>query len=354
MDVTQSQLSRPGRAAAGRNGSGDAMSGPLLWVCLGVLYTVWGSTYLAIKIAIRTIPPFLMASTRFLVAGSVLFAWAVRRGDRAADPIGRRQWISAAVVGGALLVGGNGGVVWAEQRIASGTVALIIATVPLWMAVIDRVASGERLPRAAVIGLLVGFAGLALLVGRPGGHLDPLGVAVATGAAVCWAAGSVYARRSSLPSRPLVSAGMEMIAGGVLLAVLGLVSGEAGQLDMSKVSAGSLAGLAYLIVFGSLVAFSSYAWLLSHARLSLVSTYPYVNPVVAVFLGWAILSEPITGRTVVASAVIVIGVALIVASRTVPKRIPPPTDAGPCERPDEERDEERDRREPSTQRSIRP
>ncbi len=201
------------------------------------------------------------------------------------------------------------------------------------MALIDRVVSGERLPRVAVAGLLLGFGGLALLVGRPGGHLDVVGALVAVGASLSWASGSVYARRAPLPSRPLMAASMEMLAGGAFLAVAGLIGGEVGRVHLSGISAESLAGLLYLIVFGSLVAFSAYAWLLSHARLSLVSTYAYVNPVVAVFLGWAILSEPITSRTLLASGVIVTAVALIVAARTVPKRLPPPTDAGPSERP---------------------
>jgi drug/metabolite transporter (DMT)-like permease len=197
--------------------------------------------------------------------------------------------------------------------------------------VIDRAVTGERLPRAAVIGLLLGFAGLALLVGRLGGRIDGLGVLAAMGGALSWAAGSVYARRSALPARPLVSAGMEMLAGGVLLAIVGTAAGQAGHLHPSQVTWHSAVALLYLIVFGSLVAFSAYAWLLSHARLSLVSTYAFVNPVVAVFLGWALLSEPITGRTVLASAVIVAGVALIITARAVPRRIPPPTDTGPCE-----------------------
>ena len=302
-----------------------------MWIPLGILYTVWGSTYLAIKFGIRTIPPFLMASTRFLVAGTVLFIWASRRGDRRQDRIGLPQWRAAAIVGTALLAGGNGGVVWAEGRVASGIVALIIATVPLWMAIVDRLVSRERLPPLAILGLVLGFAGLALLVGRPGGRIDALGVLVAMGASLSWATGSVYARRAPLPSRPLVSAAMEMLAGGLVLGILGVLSGEAARFDASAVSLGSILGLLYLIVFGSLVAFSAYAWLLTHAKLSLVSTYAYVNPMVAVFLGWLVLSEPIGGRTFLASAVIVVAVAMIIRARTVPRAIPPPTDAGPCD-----------------------
>ena len=327
--MTRNPSTRPSPGRAAGNGAGSRASGPLLWICLALLYVVWGSTYVAIKVAIRTIPPFFMASTRFLVAGTILFLWAFRRGDRTGDRLGWRQWRDAAIVGGALLMGGNGGVVWAEGRVPSGIVALIIATVPLWMALIDRAVSGQRLPRMALGGLLLGFAGLALLVGRPGGHVSAVGVAVAMGAALSWAAGSVYARRSALPSRALVASGMELICGGALLAIAGLVSGEAGQLHPSEVSPASLAGLVYLIVFGSIVAFSAYVWLLGHARLSLVSTYAYVNPVVAVFLGWPILGEPVTGRTVVASAVIVIAVALIVAAQTSARRLPAAAEAEP-------------------------
>lgn len=298
---------------------------------MAILYVVWGSTYLAIKIAIKTLPPFLMASARFLVAGAVLFAITLRSSRREGTRLGLRQWRASAIVGTALLFGGNGGVVWAEGRIDSGVAALVIATVPLWMAIVDRIVTGERLPRASVAGLVLGFAGLALLVGRPGGQIDPLGVAVVLGASLSWAAGSVYARRAPLPSQPLLAAGMEMLCGGAVLLLVGLVGGEVSNVHLDAISLSSAMALLYLIVVGSLVAFSAYAWLLSHAKLSLISTYAYVNPVVAVFLGWAILSERITGRTILASAVIVAAVALIVASRTVPRRLSLPTDTGPCE-----------------------
>jgi drug/metabolite transporter (DMT)-like permease len=200
------------------------------------------------------------------------------------------------------------------------------------MAVFDRVAFRQRLPRMAVAGLVLGFAGLALLVtnGRRGG-VDVVAAVVSVLAAGSWAAGSVYSKRAPLPRRPLVGAGMEMLAGGALLAVMGLATGELGRLHPSRVSAESFLGLAYLMVFGSLVAFTAYVWLLKRARLSLVGTYAYVNPVVAVFLGWLILSEPITGRTLVASGVIMVAVALIVTARSGPARPPPPADAGPYE-----------------------
>jgi drug/metabolite transporter (DMT)-like permease len=308
-----------------------------VWAALGVLYFVWGSTYLAIKLGIESIPPLLMAGARFLLAGGLLYAVAIRSGDVAGDRPGLRQWRASAIVGGALLAVGNGGVTWAEHRdVPTGVVALIVATVPLWMALIDRVVNGQRLPPLVVFGLVLGFFGLALLVGRSDGWIDPLGTALVVVASLSWAAGSVYARRAPLPRRALLAAGMEMVCGGALLALAGVASGEVADLDPGAITARSVLGLAYLILFGSIVAFSAYAWLLGSARLTLVSTYAYVNPVVAVFLGWAILSEPVTGRTLVASAVILVAVALIVTARARPEPVPPPPAAGPPLEPAEE------------------
>jgi drug/metabolite transporter (DMT)-like permease len=284
------------------------------WAALGIVYLVWGSTYLAIRIAIETLPPFLMAATRFLVAGSALFVFstAIRRGGGAKDPIGPAQWRAAAIVGGALLLGGNGGVVWAEQRIASGVAALLVAMLPLWMAILDRVCFGRRLSRRGGLGLALGFSGLVLLVGRiDRGGVDPLGALVCVLASFSWAAGSVYARTAPLPHRPLVATAMEMLAGGALLAVVGVAAGELGRVQLEAFSVRSVLALAYLIVFGSLLAFSAYIWLLHSAPLPLVATYAYVNPVVAVLLGWALLDEPITPQMILAGAIIVIAVALI-------------------------------------------
>jgi drug/metabolite transporter (DMT)-like permease len=302
-------------------------------VALAVLYFVWGSTYLAIKVAIESIPPLLMAAVRFIIAGALLLAWAIPRGRRRSDPLGWRQWGAAAIVGGALLLVGNGGVVLAEHRgVPTGIVALIVATVPLWMAVMDWVVARQRLPRIAVGGLVLGFAGLALLVGRPGGHADALGTGIVILASFSWAAGSVYSRRAPLPRRAFVASGMELLCGGALLAVAGAASGELGAIHLSRITTGSVVGLVYLILIGSIVAYSAYVWLLASAPLSIAGTYAYVNPVVAVLLGWAFLSEAIGARTVIASAVILAGVALIVTSRSA-QSIPPPTDAPPPEPP---------------------
>jgi drug/metabolite transporter (DMT)-like permease len=290
----------------------------LIWLALGVVYVLWGSTYLAIKLAERSFPPFLMASIRFLIAGGVLFVWSIGRGERGNDPIGRNQWRAAFVVGSLLLLGGNGGVVWAEQHVATGVVALLIATVPLWMAALDRVFYGHRLRTQAVAGLGLGFVGMVLLVSSSHrGHAGLAGSLVVVGAALCWAAGSVYSRSAPLPKRPLVATAMEMIGGGAGLAVLSVASGELGRFHPAQVTMQSVAALGYLVVFGSLVAFSAYVWLLRTAPMSLVGTYAYVNPVVALFLGWLILGEAISPRTAVASAIVIGGVALIVTARRV-------------------------------------
>ena len=290
---------------------------PKLWVALAIVYTVWGSTYLAIRVAVETLPPFLMASVRFLIAGGILYTFSIRRGAREADRPGFRQWRAAAIVGTLLFLGGNGGVVWAEQRVASGVAALIVASVPLWMALIAFVALKERLPRVAVAGLLVGFAGTALLI-RPSGssHIDLAGALVLVGASVSWAIGTLYAVRAPLPLRGGVSAGMQLLCGGVVLGVVGIASGELGRIDAGSFSRSSLIALAYLIVFGAIIAFSAYSWLVQNAPPAIVSTYAYVNPAIAVLLGWAFLNEQVASTTLVAGAVIVVAVAMIVGSRT--------------------------------------
>jgi drug/metabolite transporter (DMT)-like permease len=289
---------------------------PLVWVALGAVYIVWGTTYFAIRIVNQTMPPLLSASVRFLVAGTVMFAWTIRRGDRDGDRPGPRQWRAAAIVGCALLLGGNGGVVWAERTVPSGIVALIIALVPLWMALVDRVLLRNRLRIPTLVGLTTGFAGAGLLVGSSasGGAVDLDGMLFALGASLCWASGSLYSRHAPLPKRPFVGVGMEMLCGGVALGIVAILVGELGEIHPERFSTASLLALGYLIVFGSFAGLGSYLWLLRNARTSLVSTYAYVNPVVAVFLGWAFLSEPIGLRTVVAGAIVLGSVALIIAS----------------------------------------
>lgn len=288
-----------------------------IWLALGAVYLIWGSTYLAIRVAIETLPPLLMAGVRFLLAGAVLLLLSARRDRGAHGPVRPRHWLSALVVGALLLLGGNGGVVLAEQRVPSGIAALMVATVPLFMAVLDRWRHGARLGALAVAGLLVGFAGVALLIApRAGGSVDPVGAALLMGASLTWSAGSLYARRAPLPRRPGLATGMEMLAGGACLAAAGLLRGEAAGVRLGEISGASAVAFAYLVVFGSLVGFTAYIWLLGSAPTSLVGTYAYVNPVVALALGWAILEEPMTGTVAAAAAVIVAGVAMIVVSRS--------------------------------------
>jgi drug/metabolite transporter (DMT)-like permease len=283
---------------------------------LGAVYVVWGSTYLAIRFAIESLPPFLMAGARFVVAGALLYAWA--RATGAARPT-RANWRAAAIVGGCLLLVGNGGVVWSEQRVESGIAALLVTVVPLWLVLLDWLRPGGRRPGWRVtVGLLLGFAGVTLLVrpGASGGAIDPLGAGVLLVASFSWAWGSLASRRLPLPRSPLLTTGMEMLAGGALLLVASLLAGEPAAFDPSAVTGRSLLALGYLVAFGSLVGFTAYIWLLRVAPPALVGTYAYVNPVVAVFLGWAFAGEPLTARTLVAAAVIVTGVAVITARRT--------------------------------------
>jgi drug/metabolite transporter (DMT)-like permease len=290
-----------------------------IWVALAVVYVVWGSTYLGIDLAVRTIPPFLMASVRFLIAGALLYVWAIRRGDRTDRPTAR-HWLSAFLIAAPMLAVGNAAVGWAEQTLDTGTASLIIASVPLWMALLDRVFYAQRLARAIVLGLVIGFAGVGLLVAPGGAGCAGSGAAfVLVFSSLAWAIGSLYSRQAQLPQRPLVAAAMQMLAGGLMLTVVGAVSGELGRVHPEAISLESWLGLAYLIVAGSLLGFTAYMWLLRAAPTSLVGTYAYVNPVVAVLLGTILLGEPLTWRTLVGGSIIVASVALIVRA---PRRGP--------------------------------
>ena len=285
-----------------------------LAVALVTVYLVWGSTYLAIAVANRSLPPLLMLSARFLIAGALLYGWSLLRGDVAAARPGKRQWLAAAVVGSLLLLIDTGGVAWAEQRVASGTTALLVATVPLFIALLDRVFFGIRLGFGAVAGIAAGLLGVGLLVG-PSAHIDLLGAVVILVASFAWAAGSVYARVAPLPRKPVLSAAMQMLCAGFLLAVAGLALGEGSRVHPGAVSSASLAAVAFLIVFGSLVAFTAYAWLLNNAPTNLLSTYAYVNPAVAVFLGWALIGEHVGSKEIAAGIVILSSIALLVFGR---------------------------------------
>jgi drug/metabolite transporter (DMT)-like permease len=283
-----------------------------IWAALAIVYVVWGSTYLGIDLAVRTIPPFLMASVRFLIAGALLYAWAIRRGDRTDRPTAR-HWLSAFLVAAPMLAVGNAAVGWAEQTLDTGTASLIIASVPLWMALLDRVFYAQRLARAVVLGLVIGFAGVGLLVAPGGaGGAGSRAAFVLVFSSLAWASGSLYSRQALLPQRPQVAAAMQMLGGGLILAVVAAVSGELGRVHPQAISLESWLGLAYLVAVGSLLGFTAYMWLLRAAPTSLVATYAYVNPVVAVLLGTAVLGEPLTWRTLLGGGIIIASVALIV------------------------------------------
>lgn len=283
------------------------------------VYLIWGSTYLAIRFAIETLPPFLMAGTRFLVAGLVLYGWARWRGEGRPT---RRNWMAATLLGGLLLLGGNGVVSWAELRVPSGLAALLISTVPLCVVLLEwigpRVVRVGRPSRPVLLGVAGGLAGIVLLVGPGellGEGIDPIGAAALIAASLSWAFGSTLARRLPLPSSPVLGTAQEMVGGGVLLLLAGAALGEPARLDLAAVTSSSVAALAYLIVLGSLVAFTAYVYLLREVPVAKVATYAYVNPLVALLLGWAIAGEQLNARTLVASTIILASVVVITAYR---------------------------------------
>jgi drug/metabolite transporter (DMT)-like permease len=292
----------------------------LLWTGLLVLYLVWGSTYLGIAVAVKTIPPFFMAAIRFAIAGGILFGWSIAREGRTFAAPSRREWRDSVIVGALLLGTGMGFVSLGEKTVPSGNTALLIGMMPVWVAIFGRLFLGERLPRLAMAGIAIGFGGVAILAGPSAiggsGALEPLGLVAIIISPMSWAAGSLFAsHRAILPSRPLVATGAQMIAGAAVLVVLGVFHGELGQLHLDAIAPDSIVALVYLTGIGSLLAFTTYGWLLRVAPLPWIATYAYVNPVVAVFLGTVVLGEPIEPRTLVAGAVIVTAVALIVTTR---------------------------------------
>lgn len=301
------------------------VGGPVI-AAFAAVYLIWGSTYLFIRIAVQTMPPLLMAGVRFLLAGIILLAITSRMDGGEQDPIGPRQWRAAAITGALLLFVGNGLVSYGEQFVGSGLVALLIATVPLFVALFSVVVLGSRLSRRAVLGIVIGLLGTAVLL-RPGGTgADPAHMLLVLGAPLAWAAGSVYATRAPLPRRPLLATALEMLCAGAMLLAAALATGETAGLSVGRISVASWLSLLYLIVFGSLVAFSAYVWLLTRVATTAVATYAYVNPLVAVCLGWAVLGERITAQTLLAAALIIIAVVLILSPS--PRRRPPGVDGG--------------------------
>ncbi|MBK8616645.1 MAG: EamA family transporter [Anaerolineales bacterium] len=289
-----------------------------IWLALLALYIVWGSTYLGIKIAIETIPPFFHGGIRFLISGLILIIWQRAAGQ--SMPTGK-QWISTAIIGSLLLLGGNGLVAWAEQFIPSGIAALIIASVPMFLVIGEAIRPNGVKPNwQGIVGLLIGFVGIFILVGPAefsggGTKLNPLGVAALLAACLFWATGSIYSKSADLPKSSLMNTGAQMLTGSISLFIISFVTGELNGWEISAVSARSLYGLSYLIFVGSLVGFVSYGWLLQNAPISLVSTYAYVNPVVAVLLGVWFGNETLEPRMWIATAIIIGSVIFINSTR---------------------------------------
>jgi drug/metabolite transporter (DMT)-like permease len=294
-------------------------------VAFATIYVVWGSTYLGIRVAVETLPPFLMAGMRFLIAGGLLAGWlAATRGFRVTG----RQWRDNAVVGTFLLLGGNGLVAWAELTIPSGLTALIIGSQPMMMVLTEWAWRGGHRPTVLTgVGLLLGFAGVVWLAApwesAAAGGLNRAGVAALLAGCAFWAFGSIYGRRVRAPAGPLAASALQMLCGGAALMLTAVLHGDLVAFSPAAVSARSWLAFAYLIAVGSLVGFSTFVWLMKHSFPARVSTYAYVNPIVAVFLGWLILGEPVTPRTLLAAAIIVISVAIITTQRRRPSPPPP-------------------------------
>jgi drug/metabolite transporter (DMT)-like permease len=289
-----------------------------LILAFAAIYLIWGSTYLGIRVAIETMPPFLMAAARFLIAGSIIFLFVKLRGARWPTA---HQWIANAIIGTLLLLGGNGLVVWAELTIPSGVTALLIGIGPLFIVLTEWAWPGGTRPTwVTMSALLLGFAGVTWLAApwenSSGGQLNPAGVIAILGACVFWALGSIYSRHAKHGADPFLASSLQMLGGGAALAIVALLHGDFGNLDVSRISPRAWGAFAYLISMGSLVGFSTFVWLMKHSTPARVATYAYVNPVVAVFLGWLILGEPITTRTIIAAAIIVAAVVIITTEKS--------------------------------------
>jgi drug/metabolite transporter (DMT)-like permease len=315
MAKAQLKIESPKDESAMNAFRGKGKANALVILAFAAIYLIWGSTYLAIRFGIETLPPFFMAASRFLIAGSFLFVWAGFNGATVRQPF--PQWRRAFVVGALLLLCGNGGVTWAEKYVASGLAALVVATEPLWVVVLKWVLDRKRPNLKVILGVFLGMAGVALLVGSglrvgvSGGLIGVIGMAVVFASSLAWASGSVYANRNPIKAPTSLASGMQMLAGGSLLLIASFITGDFKKLNLANASWLSIVAFAYLVIFGSIVAFTAYSWLLRNVSPARAATYAYVNPVVAVFLGWLLASEPLTPRMLIAAAVIVGSLVLI-------------------------------------------
>ena len=290
-----------------------------VWTALATIYVVWGTTYLAIRVVVDTVPALLSASFRFLVAGTAYYLWLRIRHGKEAVRVTPKQALSSAIVGVFLLLGGNGLVTIAEETVASSLAALMIASVPLWVVLMRRMV-GEKISTSTLIGVAIGFVGVAWLV-LPGGRPEEattVGIVLLVLAPMFWATGSFLAGRIEMPADPFVSTALQMLFGGLATGLVGVGRGELASVDFAAFSTSSLVALGYLIVFGSLVAFTAYVWALQNIPVSKVATYAFVNPVIAIALGWLILSEEMTASMLGAAAIIIASVAMIVRNETGP------------------------------------
>lgn len=298
-----------------------------IMAALMAVYIFWGGTYLAMKIAIETLPPFMMAGIRFTTAGAILYVWQMARGVEKPQTI---HWRNAAIVGGLLLLGSNGGVVWAEQMVSSGMAAIIVAIVPLWMTLLAWLWQGGERPRGMVFGgLMLGFIGIILLVKNSGGEVTNtssqwIGYISLVFASISWAAGAMYSRVAKLPSAPFLAIAMQMLTGGLFCLLFGLLTGEAARFDLAQVSMRSALSIGYLIFFGSIIGFSAYIWLLKVADPTVVATHAYVNPVVAVLLGWAFAGEQMTIQDGLGAIIILLAVTIITKANSRKPVVPSP------------------------------
>lgn len=306
-----------------------------LLLAFAAVYVVWGSTYLFIRIAVGSMPPILMGGARMLAAGAILFAWARATGAEAPR---RAHWAPAALLGALLFLGGNGAVVWSEQHVPSGLVALVVSSVPLWTVVIDWLRPGGVRPHGLTwVGIALGLAGIVLLVDprsmRGSGGVDPFSAAVLVAGSLSWASGSLLSRHLPSPRSPLMATALQMLGGGVWMIAASVLSGEARALRLAAITTGAWLSFAYLVLFGSLIGFTAYVWLLRNTTPALATTYAYVNPVVALVLGWAFAGERLDVRSGVAAVVIVGAVALITLARARPAAARAVEEERPCEGP---------------------